>query len=146
MEALKETSRLIQRYSIVERTYSRDISHAMERGMFERKNLPLENAIISLYSAILVYQALALGHLEHRNARRILSDTFKPDQWENRLQGIKIEEGKCDKLLDTHYRESVQLELHRQSGQVEEMMKSFQQQLVEMKVTRLELFFFGWRC
>jgi hypothetical protein len=104
----------------------------------------LENAITSLYSAILVYQAYALRHLEHSSARRILNDTFKPDQWINRLQDTKKEEEKCDKLLGTLDRESLQLELNMQLRQVEkvrsDLMNSFQQQLDEIKVTRLNCY------
>lgn len=94
-----------------------------------------------MYSAILVYQAHALRYLEHRSARRILNDTFKPDQWINRLQDIKQEEEKCDKLLDTLGRESLQREFNKQSEQVKKvrsgLMNSFQQQLDGIKVTRL---------
>jgi hypothetical protein len=97
-----------------------------------------------LYSAILIYQAHALRHLARGSARRILNNTFKPDQWRDLLQEIKAKEKNCDKLLDTLGRESLQLELNKQSAQVEklrsDMMNSFQQQLDEIKVTHLNCY------
>ena len=139
MEGFEVISRLIQRYVIVERIYSKTVDHSMEDRKQEGGKRDLEEAITRLYSCILVYQARALRHLDHRKVRRVLSDTFKPQQWEDLLQKIKKQEKECDKLGKTLDQELLRNGFAEQSSRIttlgEKLMSSFKDQLDNIKVT-----------
>jgi len=139
MEGFQVISRLIQRFVIVERIYSKTVGHSMEDGKQEGGKGDLEEAITSLYSCILVYQARALRYLDHHKVRRVLSDTFKPEQWKDLLQKIKKQEEECDKLGKTLDQELLHKGFAEQSSNIEifreNLMSSFKQQLDNIEVT-----------
>jgi hypothetical protein len=132
VEAFEVTSNIIQRFTAVEQTYQ-----------FEGQQ-NLQDAIIELYCRVLVFQARALRHLVHHTARKILSDTFKPEQWSTQRDGIKEQEKECDKALSDEVRMKVQMKLKEQSQNIENirnaMRDSFKQQLDGIKVIRSMLF------
>ena len=129
--AFEETCLLIQRFSIVE------CSHKFE------ENTHLEKTITELYCLILVHQASALRHLARHTARRILSDTFNPEQWDSHRQRIKSKEKECNDALDDDSKKFIFGELEKQSRNIEDarsdMRDSFKQQLDEIRVTRSNL-------
>jgi hypothetical protein len=145
LDAFEVTSRLIQRYSIVERTYHKRFE---EENRSSQENEFLKDAITSLYKSVLVYQAQVLRHLAHHEARRILSNTFKPAQWDELLQAIQKEEDACDRLSQSIDQEShllVEEELRKQSCNIEKVRDkleaSFKQQLDAIEVTPLKSFY-----
>jgi hypothetical protein len=149
LDAFEVTSRLIQRYSIVERTYHKRFQEEEEEeeDRSSQENEFLKDAITSLYKSVLVYQARVLRHLAHREARRILSNTFKPEQWEELRQAIQKEEEACDRLSQSIDQQShllVEEELRKQSRNIEkfrdELEASLKQQLDAIEVTPLNFY------
>ena len=141
LDAFGVTSRLIQRYSIVERTYHKRFE---EENRSSQENELLKDAITNLYKSVLVYQARMLRHLAHHEARRILSNTFKPEQWNELLQAIQKEDDACDRLSQSIDQKShllVEEELHKQSRNIEKIRAkleaSLKQQLDAIEVTPL---------
>ena len=126
LQAIEATSGLMQRFLVVENTYciTDETSH-------------LESSVVELYFRILVFQARALRHLDHRLTRTILSDTFNPSQWDHRLQKIREQEEECNKLLSDETRRQIE----SQSGIIQELRKkvedSFSRQLAEIRVSLL---------
>jgi hypothetical protein len=116
----------MQRFLVVENTYC-----------ITDKTSHLESSVVELYFRILVFQASALRHLDHRLTRTILSDTFKPSQWDDQLQKIREQEEECNKLLSDETRRQIE----SQSGNIQELRKkvedSFSRQLVEIRVSLL---------
>jgi DNA helicase IV len=116
----------MQRFLVVENTYC-----------ITDKTSHLESSVVELYFRILVFQASALRHLDRRLTRTILSDTFNPSQWDDRLQKIREQEEECNKLLSDETRRQIE----SQSGNIQELRKkvedSFSRQLVEIRVSLL---------
>ena len=113
----------MQRFLVVENTY-----HVVTAAS------NLEDSIVELYFRILVFQARALRYLDRHRASRILSDTFDPSRWENRLENIREQELECNKFLS----DEIRAEMGRQSRNIdelrEELKTSFGQQLDAIKV------------
>jgi N-terminal domain of NWD NACHT-NTPase len=126
LQAIEATSGLMQRFLVVENTYC-----------ITDKSSHLETSVVELYFRILVFQASALRHLDHRLTRTILSDTFNPSQWEHRLRKIREQEAECNKLLSDETRRQIE----SQSRNIRELRKkvedSFSRQLVEIRVSLL---------
>jgi len=125
LQAIEVTSGLMQRFSVVETTY------------YITDTSNLESSVVELYFRILVFQASVLRHLHHRMARKILSDTFKPDQWEARLQQIREQEVECNKFLKDETRRKIESQSEIIKELRKEVKDSFSGQLVEIRVSFL---------
>jgi len=141
LDAFEVMSRLIQRYSIVERTYHKGFQ---EENQSSQGNESLKDAITSLYKSVLVYQARVLRHLARLEARGIPSDTFEPGRWAELLQAIQGGEDACDRLsqsIDPDSHLLVEEELRKQLRNIEKVRDkletSFKQQLDAIEVTPL---------
>src|SRR5271168_1580889 len=133
MDGLEVMSHMIQRYSIVEGIHSGTAGHPMGDGKQEEQNRILEDAITRLYSRILVYQASALRYLAHHKFLKVLSDTFKPEQWKNLIDDITKQDVECEKLLTTQGQNYLREKFQEQMFNIErlrgDLMSSFMQQL-----------------
>jgi hypothetical protein len=117
------TSGIMQRFLVVEKTYK-----------VAEPALNLRDSLIELYFRILVFQARALRYLDRHRAVRILSDTFDPGRWKQRLEDIQDQEKKCNVFLNDEMRHELgkqSLSLQRQRGELE---ASHKQQLEAIKV------------
>jgi hypothetical protein len=88
LESIDVASGSMQRFLVVESTYRVAAGPASN----------LEDSIIELYFCILAFQARALRYLVHHRALGILSDTFKPSQWEDEVKKIREKEQDCKQI------------------------------------------------
>ena len=110
LQAIDVTSDLIQRFGFVEKAYC-----------IVENDSNLGSSIIELYRLILVFQARVLRHFHHRTPRQILSDTFKPTQWEGRLNEITDQEKQCNILLQ----DDTANEIRKESERIRKMHSDF---------------------
>ncbi|KAK4095788.1 hypothetical protein N658DRAFT_94963 [Parathielavia hyrcaniae] len=96
LEGFEAVTELLHRFAAVEQSEAvRD------------PNGLLSKCLVQLYVAIIDFQARAIVHLDHRFARRVLSDTFKKDQWKDLIDTIKERKSLCNDALDDSLREQV---------------------------------------
>jgi hypothetical protein len=123
LDAINMISGLIRRFDKVEDAYR-----------IEEANSLLQDAIINLYRRILILQGKALQYLAHHQARRILSDTFKPEQWKDEILNIKKQEEECNKILTDKMREALKTQSKKIEDIREEVTKLFKQSLAGIQV------------
>jgi hypothetical protein len=145
LESIETTTLVIQQYTLVENIYGKKLeeeNNLSKENWLRQDPNPLKEAITVLYKSILVYLAQVIRHLAHREACRILSNTFKPDQWDALIGTIKKHRDECDRLLGylgQELQQSMAKAAREQSNKIENIRKSldasFKQQLDEIKVT-----------
>ena len=102
VKGVESIARMIGRYAIFEDVYRRRASKASSE---------LEDALIRLYSTILLYQAKAKSFFDQSSFKRILSSVFvTEDEFEDLAKKMDLEEAnvdRCAAILDAENRNDI---------------------------------------
>ena len=102
VKGIESIARMIGRYAIFEDVYLRRTSKATTE---------LENALIQLYSTILLYQSKAKGFFDQSSPQRILESVFvTEDEFERLARRMDLEQSKVDRcaaILDAENQNNI---------------------------------------
>ena len=134
VEGAESIARMIGRYAIFEDIYLRRPSKASEG---------LENALVRLYSTILMYQSKAKSFFDQSSAKRILGSVFvTEDEFESLVRKMDLEQSnvdRCAAIVNAEYQnnindslEALSIRQHDNLAELRELLRNIDGPILRM--------------